>query len=140
MPKKTVKTKKSVKKNKVTKATKKTKVSKKVTPPVVLAPPVAEMQKGLDKVAAAPPAPPPAPVKTDADKIWDEIKGLQIQMFGLPNQFVSMHCTPVLVEPSRLYVTVRSTAALPSLEAAIAPRFTVELADKFVIIERAKKK
>ena len=80
---------------------------------------------------------PPVPVKNEAQKIWDEIMNLPIQMFGLPNQFVFQHITPVTVEPSKLYVTIRSSAALPSLEAAIAPAFQVELVDKFVIIKRA---
>lgn len=78
----------------------------------------------------------PVPVKTDAERIWEEIKDLPIQMFGLPGQLVSMHCTPVPIEPTRLYVTIRSSATLPSLEAAVAGRFNVEQADKWVIVTR----
>lgn len=126
MPKKTVKT---TKKNKVTKKTTKTtkKAVKKPVAPVVAAP-----------APVAPPVQPvmPAPVKSEAEKMWTEIRNLPIQMFGLPAQTVAQHCTFVPVEPTRLYVTIRSTAALPSLEAAIAPFFTVELADKYVIIQR----
>lgn len=89
-------------------------------------------------VEVSPVLPPPVvPVKPESQKIWEEIMNLPIQMFGLPNQFIFQHCTPVTVEPTRLYVTIRSTAALPSLEAAIAPAFQVELADKFVIIKRS---
>ena len=80
--------------------------------------------------------PPPATVMTEAQKIWNEIKDRSIQMFGLPDQVVSQHCSPVPVEPSKLYVLIRSTATLPSLETAIADKFTVELADKWVIITR----
>ena len=76
---------------------------------------------------------------TEAQKIWNEIKDLQIQMFGLPEQSVSHHCTPVTVEPSKLYLVTRSSATLPSLETAIGSRFVVELADKFVIVSRAPK-
>lgn len=85
------------------------------------------------------PAPPPPAAKPESEKIWEEIKHLPINMFGLPSQFIMQHVTPVTVEPSSLYVTIRSTATLPSLEAAIAPAFTVELADKFVIIKRVPK-
>lgn len=77
--------------------------------------------------------------KTEAQKIWDEIQNLQIQMFGLPEQTVNLHCTPITVEPTSLYLITRSSATLPSLEAAIGPGFTVELADKFVVIKRAPK-
>ncbi len=115
------------KKSKVTKKTAKKapKKTKKVEAPVV-APPV-----------AAPP--PPAPVRSEAEKIWDEIKNRAIMMFGLPDQYVFQHTTFVSIEPSALYVTIRSSATLPSLEAAVAPDFTVDLADKFVIIRRVPK-
>lgn len=128
MPKKT--SKKSSKKTKVTKPAKKTVKTKKVDKPV--APPQ----------TANPPVPqvlPPVAVKTEAEKIWDEIKNRPIEMFGLPDQYVFQHATFVPVEPNTLYVTIRSTATLPSLEAAIAPHFTVELADKFVLIKRVSK-
>lgn len=126
----------STKKKKVTvsKATKKpakksVKKVKKVEAPVV-APPVA---------APPVPVPPPPPVKSEAEKIWDEIKNRPIQMFGLPDQFVFQHATYIAVEPTSAYVIIRSSATLPSLEAAVAPDFTVELADKFVIIKRVPK-
>lgn len=132
-------TKKSAKKSTLTKKsvkkpTKKPvkKVTKPVAPPVVVAtPPVPPAP-----VAAVPP---PPPVKSEAEKIWIEIQNRPIMMFGLPDQFVFQHCTVVNIEPSACYVTIRSTATLPSLEAAIAPDFTVELADKFVIIKRVPK-
>ena len=84
----------------------------------------------------AAPVAPVRPMLTEADKIWAEIKDKPIEMFGLPDQTVGIHCTPITVEPSKLYVTIRSAATLPSLEAAIAKGFTVELADKFVIVTR----
>ena len=65
---------------------------------------------------------------TEAEKIWDEIKNLPIQMFGLPNQFA--------IEPTKLYLTIRSSATLPSLEVAVGDRFTVEQADRFVVVAR----
>jgi hypothetical protein len=79
------------------------------------------------------------PVKTEAQKIWDEIQNLPILMFGLPDQTVAMHCSPMAVEPSKLYLITRSSATLPSLESSIGKGFTVELADKFVIVARAPK-
>jgi hypothetical protein len=75
-----------------------------------------------------------APTMTPAQKMWEEIKNLPIQMFGLPGQTVAMHATPVAIEPSRLYLTIRSSATLPSLEEAIKGRYNVELVDKFVVV------
>lgn len=83
------------------------------------------------KTAAAAP-----PTLTPAQQMWEEIKNLPIAMFGLPNQIVQMHATPVAIEPSRLYVTIRSSATLPSLEESIKGRFNVELVDRFVVITR----
>ena len=84
----------------------------------------------------------PAPVliKSEAEKIWDEIKGLPIAMFGLPNQVVAQHCVVATVEPSQLYLLLKSSAVLPSLEASIAPKFTVELLGKYVAVKRASNK
>ncbi len=115
---------------------KKSKVNKKTTKP-------AKKSKKVEAVAppvvVAPPPAPPIHVRTEAEAIWDEIKHRAIMMFGLPDQTIAQHCTFVTVEPNALYVTIRSSATLPSLETAVTPQFTVELADKFVIIRRAPK-
>lgn len=121
--------------------------------PVTVHPPVASPP------VVQPPAP-PVPVKTEGQLIWEEIKDLPIQMFGLPNQTVELHATPFEVDPHRLFLTIRSSAVLPSLESTLAEytdkmdmvakkvadvqhtvpinhsRFTVELADRFVIVTR----
>lgn len=78
-----------------------------------------------------------APAKTPAEQIWDDIKSTPINLFGLPNQFVSQHCAPVSVEPSKLYLVSRSSAFLPALEAALTTKFSVELADKWIIVQPA---
>lgn len=83
--------------------------------------------------------------QNNADLIWEEIKNLPIDMFALPNQTVMNHCTPITVEPSKLYLLVRSTATLPALEATlqsyekmlnIGKKYSVDLADKFVIVSK----
>jgi len=74
---------------------------------------------------------------TVAGDIWNEIKDKSIEMFALPDQQVNMHAHPIVVEPSKLYLITNSTAVLPSLEAAIGKKYTVELADKYVIVGRA---
>lgn len=85
---------------------------------------------------APPPPPPVVPTRSEADKIWDEIRNLPIQMFGLPGQVVAQHAVPFPIEPSKLYLTIRSSATLPSLEVAVGDKFTVEQADRFVIVAR----
>lgn len=141
MPKKTAKKTKKNTKRIVKKAAKKAtkKVTKKVvrkskptvvaTPQVVVAPPV------VVEAPVVPVAPPPAPVPVPmSNMIWNEIENMPLQMFGLPGQTVAMHCTPVPIEPSKLYVSIRSQATLPALETALSDRFIVEMVDKWVAI------
>lgn len=73
----------------------------------------------------------------DAAAIWSEIKNKSIDMFALPAQSVEMHCKPIKVEPTGLYLILNSTSVLPSLEASIGNKFTLELATKYVIVRRA---
>lgn len=74
---------------------------------------------------------------TEANKIWKEVKNIPIAMFGLPNQIISQYCVPTPVDPSRLYLMLTASAVLPSLESAVAPKYTVELAGKYVIVAPA---
>ena len=78
-------------------------------------------------------------VKTESDKIWSEIKNKKIEMFALPNQVISNYCRPVSIEPTRLYVIPTAASVLPALEIALGDKFTIEPADKYFIIGRAKK-
>jgi hypothetical protein len=73
---------------------------------------------------------------SEAGKIWDEIKEKTIEMFALPDQKVLDHCTPVNIEPSKLYLRTKSSAVLPSLEVSCGKNFTVELVDKYVTVAR----
>lgn len=91
----------------------------------------AEKQAAKDKAVAE------AIKETVAGEIWNEIKDKTIEMFALPDQVVSMHCHPVPVEPSRLFLLANSTAVLPSLEAAIGKKYAVELAGQFITVARA---
>lgn len=75
---------------------------------------------------------------TEAEKIWQEIQNTQLDMFSLPDQTVSKYCKPIKVEPSKLYVTTSVQAVFPALEFALGKRFTIEMAQKFIIIARKK--
>jgi hypothetical protein len=77
--------------------------------------------------------------KTEADKIWHEIKEKPIEMFALPNQTVAHYCRPLTIEPTRLYVIPTAASVLPALELALGNKYTVELADKYLIVGRSKK-
>lgn len=71
---------------------------------------------------------------TVANKIWEEIKDKQVNMFALPNQKVSNFCQPKLVEPSKCYLTYTVTSILPALESALGANYKVELAGRFLTV------
>lgn len=71
---------------------------------------------------------------TLAKKIWNQIKNVKLEMFGLPNQFVHLHCTPMFLDDNKLFLTINVGAVLTALEAALSPKYKVEMSDKFVLI------
>lgn len=79
-------------------------------------------------------------VKNVADKIWDEIKDLKIEMFALPDQRVHHYCKPVPVDPSKLFLVSTVGSVLPALESVLAPKYVVEKQDRFFIVNLAAKK
>lgn len=74
--------------------------------------------------------------KTQAQKMWDEIANVKLDMFSLDNQFVKNYYKPLFVEPTRLYLVGvgKATAALPALETSLAAKYTIEQAEKYLII------
>lgn len=76
--------------------------------------------------------------ETEASKIWNEIKDKDILMFALPGQKVSHYCTPVVVEPTKLYLLVTATSVTPALETAIGNKYSVDLVNKYTVVSRSK--
>jgi hypothetical protein len=74
--------------------------------------------------------------KTEADKIWSEIKNKRIEIFSLPSQIVSQYCKPSPVEPSRLYLIVSASSVLPALETALGPSYVLDRMERFVTVSR----
>lgn len=57
--------------------------------------------------------------KTEADKIWDEIENLRLNVFGLKHQKVHDYFNPLHISENELYLKANVTAATPVLEEAI---------------------
>lgn len=75
---------------------------------------------------------------TEADKIWNEIKDMQLPIFGLPNQTVENHLTRVAVIPDKVHAKMKSSAVIVALEERLGKAFSVDLADGgWVIITRS---
>ena len=76
---------------------------------------------------------------TLANKIWEEIKNLKIDMFALPNQRVHNYCKPISVDPDKLFLIPTAWAVLPVLEQLLNPKYIVDKQDRFLIISPANK-
>lgn len=76
---------------------------------------------------------------TEAGKIWAEIEGRAIAMFSLPAQKVSAYCQPVQIDKNRCFLVHSAAAVVPALEEALGKDYTVEIADKYVIVSRTVK-
>ncbi len=78
----------------------------------------------------------PVTLMGEADKIWQEIKGKDLQLFSLPGQFVSKYCTPQFVEPSKLYLVITTGAAIAALEELLKADFEIAQAGKYITVTR----
>lgn len=76
---------------------------------------------------------------TEAEKIWNEIKDKDIQMFSLPVQKVASFCQPVLIDPSRCFLLFKASAVLPMLEETLGENYECSAADKYIIVSRKVK-
>lgn len=72
--------------------------------------------------------------KNIADKIWEEIKDLKLEMFALPNQFVHAYYKPIAIEPTKLYLLLNTPAALPALELAVQGKYSVERLERYICV------
>ena len=89
----------------------------------------------VQETVAAPP-PPPVPQLTEAQKIWEEIRHVQLGMFALPDQTVEMYCKNYPIEPTKCYMTVKVSAVMAALEDNLGKKFEFMPAGKFVVVTR----
>jgi hypothetical protein len=71
-----------------------------------------------------------------AAEIWNDIKDLELNLFGLPNQFVSVNCFPEVIEPSKLYVTIKNAVVFPVLEDLLKDKYEVKQSYRFLTISK----
>ncbi len=74
--------------------------------------------------------------KTNSQKIWDEIKNKKIDMFSLPDQSVSMHCTPVWIDPDTLYMTYKASSVINQLEESLGTKYKFSLDGKYISVKK----
>ncbi len=75
----------------------------------------------------------------EAAKIWEEIRYVELDLFGLPDQTVEKHCKPAAIASDVLYVTIDVSAAFAALDVALSKNFTIESVSKWYTIARKVK-
>jgi hypothetical protein len=75
-------------------------------------------------------------VEQPVSEIWKAVEDKPIEMFGLPNQRIKQYVTLVGEVGGSLYVKLKVSSVLPSLEAALAADYDVELQERFVVIKK----
>lgn len=92
------------------------------------------VEKPIHIQAASPSA------QTEGQKIWEEIKNLPIDMFGLQNKRIYEYCKPVDLMPTACFLIQSFSSVLPMLEAAVGKTYVVEMQAKYIMVKRAEKK
>lgn len=66
---------------------------------------------------------------TVAQKIWERIKDLEVNMFALPDQKVHKYCEPQFTDPNKLTLTYTVAAFLPALELVVQNSYNLDRVD-----------
>ena|ERR1700733_11198166 len=103
-------------------------------------------QSKRNKTMATPNKPVPAqPVSPSpmsvADQIWNDIKDREVMMFSIPNQYLSMYCDPISLDPSKCFLKYKVSAVIPAVEEAIGAnrensKYNLEVQKDYIIISR----
>lgn len=75
----------------------------------------------------------------DSLNIWNEIRGIKLDLFSLPEQVLENNVNLVPVSDGKVYLTLKASAVLPAMEEALKDKFNVEQNLKFVVISRIVK-
>lgn len=95
-----------------------------------------ETQELKPTVAEVKPVAKKAVEKTQAELIWEELKDLEVSMFGLPEQKVSNFCSPVYLDDKVLFLNYKVAAVLPVLEEKFRTKYVVDAEGKMLKVSR----
>jgi hypothetical protein len=79
---------------------------------------------------------------------WAELKEVDIELYGLPDQKIGQIASPINMEPERLHLSVKAPAGIPAIEAALQkfcdvdmeakvkyPKYAIAIEDRFLVIK-----
>jgi hypothetical protein len=71
-----------------------------------------------------------------ADQIWAEIAKVDTQAYGLPGQTIDKFCTPIPVEPTKLYLKYTNSTIVAFMQEVLSTRYDVDLNGLYITVER----
>lgn len=78
--------------------------------------------------------------KTEADLIWDKIKDLSVNIYGLKNQTIEKHVFKKNVPGNVLYLKAKSPAIVAHLGEAIGEDYAVDVTESnYITIKKISK-
>ena len=72
--------------------------------------------------------------KSNAEKIWNEIKNKKINVFGTVEK-ITKFLSKIDLPGDELYVKLTASAALPALEATLGKKYVIEGAERYTVIK-----
>lgn len=75
--------------------------------------------------------------KTKADKIWENIKDMNLDLFALPGQKVSMHAKRIPIHDEFVHLKLSSQAVLAALESVLGSKYLVEPGEQYVVVKQS---
>jgi hypothetical protein len=76
---------------------------------------------------------------SEGDRIWAEIKNVQVSLFALPAKPLSSYCKQIQLDPKQCFLTfdARQASVIPAMEAVLAPKFDIQMLDnRYIVVSR----
>ena len=77
---------------------------------------------------------------TVAGQLWQQVKGLDLNLFSLPDQLVSKYFHPLFVEADKVYLTTTVSAAVAALEEVLPKDLEITSVVKYFILAKKVQK
>ena len=72
------------------------------------------------------------------ETVWDEIKDIEVDMFGLPNQLLHMHVIVKASNKDSCILLLKSDPVVISLEERVGDKFHITSSPSYVTVSRKK--
>lgn len=76
---------------------------------------------------------------TKSEKMWEKLRAVDLQMFGLQNQTLELYCKPIPANPEELTLKIietkkNATGVVSVMSQVLTPKYEVELRDRYIVV------